>query len=209
MKVFTRAEAMDCGDTIARILTAESQAIQHIPIVTLVEQAPLVCQLLLSCRGKVVLTGMGKNGHIAARVAATLSSTGTPAVFMHPGEAAHGDLGMLCVSDVLMALSNSGKTREVCETAERVQAFFPDVPIVVVTGERTSPLALLADHVLWYGAVTEPCPLGLTPSASLAAMSALLDGIALAVMQARGWTTEQWSHFHHQGYLGQKARGKV
>ena len=187
-----------------QVMCAEADAILKIPTDTLTLDLPRVCTLLLECQGKVVLTGMGKNGHIAARVAATLSSTGTPAIFMHPGEAAHGDLGMLSQGDLLIALSNSGRTRELLETVERVKVSFPAVPIVVVTGAVTSPLTLLAHSILWYGAVVEPCPLGLTPSASLAAMSALLDGLAIAVMDARGFTRERFHRFHHSGYLADR-----
>lgn len=184
------------------VLNSESQSIRSIPPETITESLPAVCTLLLGCTGKVIITGMGKNGHVGNRIAATFSSTGTPSVFLHPGEAAHGDLGILCAHDVVMALSNSGQTREVVETITRVRQYFPTVPLVVVTGERWSPLAKLAQHVLWYGAVPEPCPLGLTPSASLAAMSALLDALALCVMEARRFTRAEFKRFHHRGYLG-------
>lgn len=191
------------------VLAFEAESILAIPSGTILTALPAVCHLLLGCTGKVIVTGMGKNGHIGNRIAATLSSTGTPAVFLHPGEAAHGDLGILCVQDVVLALSNSGKTREVLETIARIRQYFPDVPVCVVTGNKESELALLADHILWYGQVPEPCHLGLTPSASLAVMSAVLDALALSVSEARGFTREAWSHHHHSGYLGQKARGEV
>lgn len=190
------------------VLAFEAASIQTIPPDTIAFALPMVCCALLQCTGKVVVTGMGKNGHIAQRIAATFSSTGTPAVFLHPGEAAHGDLGILCHEDVVLALSNSGQTREVVETIERVHQYFPTVPLVVVTGGKESPLAHLADHVLWYGNVPEPCPLGLTPSASLAVMSALLDALALCVMEVRGFTREDYGKFHHGGYLGKLTRGE-
>ena len=186
------------------VLACESDAIRAIPADTLTLALPLVCSLLLSCTGKVIVSGLGKNGHIAQRVAASLSSTGTPAVFLHPGEAAHGDPGLVCPQDVVLALSNSGQTREVVETIERVRRSFPSVPVVVVTGDSSAPLAQHADHVLWYGQVSEPCPLGLTPSASLAVMSALLDALALCVMEARGFTRADFKRFHHSGYLSER-----
>jgi arabinose-5-phosphate isomerase len=197
---------MNFLERFRHVITAEAEAIRSLPIEELQTPLQLLAQMLLDCKGKVVTCGMGKNGHIAKRVAATLSCTGTASCFMHPGESSHGDLGMLSESDILLALSNSGKTREILETVERVRRYYPHVVVVVVTGNPYSPLAHHADLALSYGEIQEPCPLGLTPSASLAVMSALLDALALGVMELRGFTKEHFLVNHNYGSLGDKLR---
>ena len=137
---------------------------------------------LLSRAKKIVVSGMGKMGHVGRRVAATFSSTGTPAVFLHPAEAAHGDLGIICAGDALIVLSNSGKTREVLEMVAGARKLVSSLPVIVVTGSATAPLAKSSDVLLCYGKIKEPCPLGLTPTASGAVVSALLDALALCLM---------------------------
>jgi len=163
---------------------------------------------LRSCQGKVVVTGMGKIGYVGARFAMTLASTGTPAFFLHPGEAQHGDLGILSSGDVLVACSNSGKTREVIETVQQARIMYSaaDVPIIGVVGPEESDLCEHVDFAVVYGVVTEACPLGLTPTSSLAVVSALLDGIALALMEQGGMTKQDYAVRHHGGYLGEQAR---
>ena len=192
---------------VAITLNAEARAIQQVQC-DLDHNAVRQClELLEDCNGKVVVTGMGKIGYVGQRFAATLASTGTPAFFVHPGEAQHGDLGMLGDNDILVALSNSGKTREVYEMAYQAQRAFPLLPIVVFTGHADSVLARYATCLVSYGEINEACPLGLTPTTSMAVVGALLDGIALAVMEQKGVTREQYARRHHGGYLGQKARG--
>ena len=164
---------------------------------------------ILSKATKIVVSGMGKVGHVGRRFAATLSSTGTPSVFLHPAEAAHGDLGVLCAGDVLVVLSNSGKTREVLELVTGATGLVPALPVIVVTGTATSPLAKVGTVVLYYGKIKEPCPLGMTPTASIAVMSALLDALALCVMERKGFTASAYSQRHHSGYLGQRARAEA
>lgn len=164
---------------------------------------------ILSEAQKVVVSGMGKMGHVGLRFAATLSSTGTPAVFLHPAEAAHGDIGIICKGDALFALSNSGKTREVLEMVAGARNLVPSLPVIVATGNSVSSLARISTVLLCYGKIKEPCPLGLTPTASVAVMSALLDAIALCVMAGKGFTAEAYSQRHHSGYLGQKARAEA
>jgi arabinose-5-phosphate isomerase len=191
---------------LSSVIRAEAHALLALPLGALQPTLFEIGSVILACTGKVVVTGMGKNGHIARRIAATFSCTGTPSCFLHPAESAHGDLGILSANDILLALSNSGKTREIIETVERVQQHYPRVKVITVTGNAASPLGSLGDYILTYGHIEEPCPLGLTPSASLAVMSGLLDGLALAVMEQRGFTRTQFGILHHLGYLGEKIR---
>lgn len=184
------------------ILEAEAEAIRAI---RLDEHFLRAVELLRRCQGKVITTGMGKVGIIARKVATTLSSTGTPACFLHPGEAAHGDLGLVSKHDVLITFSNSGKTREVLETIDRAKKL-NGMHLIAITGHRNSPIARQSDVVLCIGKVKEPCVLGLTPSASTTAMLALGDALALVLMEKKGFTKTDYAKFHHGGYLGKKAR---
>lgn len=160
---------------------------------------------------KVTVTGMGKIGYVGRRFAQTLASTGTPAFFLHPAEALHGDLGQLSSRDVLFALSNSGKTREVLETVAAARGLHPSLWIVTLSGQpMQQPVAQLAGVLACtYGIVEEACPLGLTPTTSLAVVSAILDGIALSVMVQRGFTAADYAVRHHSGYLGEQARRRM
>ena len=185
------------------ILSAEAEAIKQIQIG---REFVTATRIVMACKGKVIVTGMGKVGYVGRRLAATLSSTGTPAVFIHPAEAAHGDLGLLACDDLLIAISNSGRTREVLEMADGAKRRIPSLLTLVVTGNITSPLAKKGDRILCYGKIKEPCPLGLTPTASIAALSALLDALALCVMEWKGFTAEDYAQRHHSGYLGKQAR---
>lgn len=187
------------------ILEAEAKAIMSAER-SLVNESLCDAVGALSRASKVVVSGMGKVGHVGIRFAATLSSTGTPACFLHPAEAAHGDLGILGKDDVLVALSNSGKTREVLEMVAGARGLFPEMTVIVITGDPVSPLFKQGNISLCYGKIKEPCPLGLTPTASVAVMSALLDALALCVMERKRFTAEAYSKCHHRGYLGQKAR---
>ena len=199
---------MNFLERVQSVLVAESQAILNIPSDTLINKLPLLAEMILQCKGKVIVSGMGKNGLIAKRVAATLSCTGTASFFVHPSEFQHGDAGMLSDGDILLALSNSGRTQEIIDMVERVRTHFPHVSIAIVTGHPEHSLSQFADLSLSYGIIEEPCPFGLTPTASLAVMSALLDALALAVMEQRGFTKEQWGINHKLGYLGERAKSK-
>jgi arabinose-5-phosphate isomerase len=195
----------DSSSDLARaraVLEAEAEAIRAI---RLDDDFLRAVRMLKSCTGKVITTGMGKVGIIAAKVATTLSSTGTPACFLHPGDAAHGDLGLVGKHDVMITFSNSGKTREVLETIDRAKKL-NGIHLIAITGHRNSPIARQSDAVLCIGEVKEPCPLGLTPSASTAAMLALGDALALVLMQKKKFTKADYARFHHGGYLGKKAR---
>ena len=159
-------------------------------------------QAILRCSGRVVVMGMGKSGHIGRKIAATLASTGTPAMFVHPGEASHGDLGMITQADVVLAISNSGESAElsaILPTLRRLQ-----VMLVALTGSKQSSLALHADMVLDTSVAQEACPLNLAPTASTTAQLAMGDALAVALLQARGFKPEDFARSHPGGALGRK-----
>jgi arabinose-5-phosphate isomerase len=160
------------------------------------------CQLLLACTGRVVVSGMGKSGHIGTKIAATLASTGTPAFFVHPGEASHGDIGMITAHDVVLALSNSGETDELVTILPIIKRL--DVPLIALTGRADSTLARAATVVLDVSVATEACPLNLAPTASTTATLAMGDALAVAVLEARGFTPEDFARSHPAGSLGRK-----
>jgi arabinose-5-phosphate isomerase len=193
---------MNIQDRMRAVLRAEAEAIAAIQIDATFESAVVALQ---SCRGKVLTTGIGKAGHIARRFAATLCSGATPAGFIHPAEAAHGDLGLVGSEDVMIAFSTSGKSREVLEILELAR-HLGVAKVVGITSHPDSELRGLSDIVLDMGVIKEPCPLGMTPSASAAVMSAISDAIALALMEAKGITLEDYGLRHHGGYLGRTAR---
>lgn len=193
---------MNIQERMRAVLDAEAAAISAVRIDDHYEQA---VNVLKACKGKVVTTGIGKAGHIAHKFAATLCSTATPAVFLHPAEAAHGDLGLLSRDDVMIAFSTSGKSREVLEVCELAK-HMGVTHVIAVTSHPDSELRRYADVVLDMGVIEEPCPLGLTPSASMAVMLAVSDAVALALMEARGVTRHDYGLRHHGGYLGRAAR---
>ena len=159
-------------------------------------------QAILHCNGRVVVMGMGKSGHIGRKIAATLASTGTPAMFVHPGEASHGDLGMITPADVVLAISNSGESAElsaILPTLRRLQ-----VMLVALTGSAQSSLALHADMVLDTSVAQEACPLNLAPTASTTAQLAMGDALAVALLKARGFKPEDFARSHPGGALGRK-----
>lgn len=193
---------MEIKARMRAVLDAEAAAISRVEISDDCERA---VRTLAACEGKVLTTGIGKAGHIARKFAATLCSTATPADFIHPAEAAHGDLGLVSARDVLIAFSTSGKSREVLEILELARHLGVDT-IIGVTSHPDSELRDLADFVLDMGVIEEPCPLGLTPSASMAVMLAISDAIALALLEVKGVTREDYGLRHHGGYLGRAAR---
>lgn len=193
---------MDIARRIKEVLTCEADAIKAVKVDAAYERAVLA---LRDCRGKVLTTGMGKAGHIARKFAATLCSTGTPAAFIHPGEAAHGDLGLVAQNDVIVALSTSGKTNEIIEMLELGRHLGLQT-IIGITSHPDSRLRELSDVILDMGVIAEPCPLGLTPSASIAVMLAITDALALTLMELKGITKHDYGLRHHGGYLGRKAR---
>ncbi len=160
------------------------------------------CRVCLDCRGRVVVTGMGKSGHVAGKIAATLASTGTPAFFVHPAEASHGDVGMVIRDDVLLALSNSGETDEVLTIVPVIKRL--GVPLVALTGSAHSTLARAATVHLEIGVPAEACPLNLAPTASTTAALAVGDALAVALLKARGFTEEDFARSHPAGNLGRR-----
>lgn len=166
--------------------------------------APFVqaCQILLGCQGRIVVTGMGKSGHIGGKIAATLASTGSPAFFVHPGEASHGDLGMITRQDVIIALSYSGETAELATLLPIIKR--QGVPLVALTGRPQSTLAQAADVHLDVSVAKEACPLNLAPTASSTATLAMGDALAVAMLDARGFTAEDFARSHPGGSLGRR-----
>jgi len=160
------------------------------------------CRLCLACHGRVVVSGMGKSGHIAGKIAATLASTGTPAFFLHPAEAGHGDLGMITRTDVVLALSNSGETPEVVALLPALKRL--GVPLIVMTGKSDSTLALAATVTLDVAVDEEACPLNLAPTASTTATLAMGDALAVALLEARGFTAQDFARSHPGGTLGRQ-----
>ncbi|MCV3410645.1 KpsF/GutQ family sugar-phosphate isomerase [Campylobacter lari] len=164
-------------------------------------------ELILSIKGRCVVSGMGKSGHIGAKIAATLASTGTPSFFMHPGEALHGDLGMLTSEDVLLAISNSGETEEVLKLIPVIKK--RKIPLIVMTGNQNSTLAKQADIFINIAVKKEACPLQLAPTSSTTATLATGDAIAVALMRARNFRPDDFALFHPGGSLGRKLLTKV
>ena len=160
------------------------------------------CQLMMDCEGRVVVSGMGKSGHIARKIAATLASTGTPAFFVHPAEASHGDLGMITPKDLVLALSNSGETDELLMILPVVKR--KNVPLIAMTGNQRSSLARQADVHLDVAVSEEACPLGLAPTASTTAALVMGDALAIALLEARGFTSDDFAASHPAGQLGRR-----
>jgi len=160
------------------------------------------CELILACKGKVVVIGMGKSGHIGGKIAATLASTGTPAFFIHPGEASHGDLGMITKSDVAIALSNSGETGEVLSILPIIKRL--GVPLISISGNPSSTLATLSDAAIDASIEKEACPLGLAPTSSTTAALVMGDALAIALLEARGFTENDFALSHPGGSLGRR-----
>ena len=197
---------MDVKESMREILQAESRAIAQIPVTDDYERAvDLIVEHVNARGGKLVCSGMGKAGQIAQNIATTFSSTGTPAVDLHPAEAQHGDLGVMQPNDVMLLISNSGKTNEIIQLVELARGLYPQVPIIVITGNPESPLAAIADVTLFTGGAPEVCPLGLTPTTSTTAMTVIGDILVVNVMKRIGFTKADYAKRHHGGYLGQVA----
>jgi arabinose-5-phosphate isomerase len=162
----------------------------------------LACRICLNCRGRVVVTGMGKSGHIGGKIAATLASTGTPSFFVHPGEASHGDVGMITRDDVVLALSNSGETAEILTILPVIKRL--GVPLIAFTGNSDSAVARIATVHLDIRVPAEACPLNLAPTASTTAALAIGDALAVALLKARGFTEEDFARSHPAGTLGRR-----
>lgn len=199
----TREELVTVGKNIVK---AEKEAIDVIEK-RLGDDFSQACELILDCKGRVIVIGMGKSGHIGKKIAATMASTGTPAFFVHPGEASHGDLGMITKDDVVVMLSYSGQTEEVVNLLPLVKQL--NVPIIGIAGKSHSVLAQKSSVFLDVGIPAEACPLNLAPSASTTATLVMGDALALTVMQRRGFTANDFARSHPSGALGKRLLLKV
>ena len=184
-----------------QVLTTEAAAVAALEH-RLQEDFAAACRLMLACEGRIVVTGMGKSGHVAGKIAATLASTGSPSFFVHPAEAIHGDIGMITARDVVLALSNSGETDELLAILPVIKRL--DVPLIALTGNDASTLARHATVVLDVSVPAEACPLNLTPTASTTAALAMGDALAVAILEARGFTEEDFARSHPGGTLGRR-----
>ena len=196
-------------ESIKKLIQKEIEAISNIPISNSFELAVNRIRNKvhsLGPNGKVVLSGMGKAGQIALNIATTFSSTGTPSVYLHPSEAQHGDLGILQKNDILILLSNSGKTREILELIELAKNLHPTISIMCITGNNDSPLANKSDIILHTGDAKEICPLGLTPTISTTLMTVIGDILVVELMKKINFSKKEYSKRHHSGYLGQKSK---
>ncbi len=169
------------------------------------ESFDLAIESLLNLRGKIITTGIGKAGYIARKAASTFCTTGSPSVFLHPGDASHGDVGILSAEDAILAFSNSGKNREVLETVTFGKKLGAS-KIISITNSKNSPLAELSTHILCMGKLEEACPLGFTPTSSTTAMLAISDALAITLMEKKGFDKAAFSLRHHGGYLGEQSR---
>jgi arabinose-5-phosphate isomerase len=193
--------AVDVRSLARRVLEIEANAVAG--LAPRIDEAFVrACDLVLECQGRVVVTGMGKSGHIAGKIAATLASTGTPAFFVHPGEASHGDLGMITPLDLVVAISNSGETAEIVTILPLLKRL--GVHLITMTGNRRSTLGEAASVVLDVAVPEEACPLNLAPTASTTATLAMGDALAVALLESRGFTREDFALAHPGGSLGRR-----
>ncbi len=183
------------------VLRTEADAVTAL-VERIDENFARACQLLLACRGRIVVTGMGKSGHIGNKIAATLASTGSPAFFLHPAEASHGDLGMITAGDAVLAISNSGETGEIITLLPIMKRL--GIPLITLTGNAQSTIARAADVDLNVAVAQEACPLGLAPTASTTAALAMGDALAISLLESRGFTEEDFARSHPGGSLGRR-----
>lgn len=194
-------------ESIKELLQKEAEAVTNIPVTDAYEKAvQLIVEQVHMKKGKLVTTGMGKAGQIAMNIATTFCSTGIPAVFLHPSEAQHGDLGIFQENDLLLLISNSGKTREIVELTQLSRVLNPNLKFIVITGNPNSPLADESDVCLCTGNPKEVCALGMTPTTSTTAMTVIGDILVVQTMKQTQFTIMEYSKRHHGGYLGEKSR---
>ena len=194
-------------ELVRQVFAAEAQAVMNIPLSDAFENAIEIIHARVHVKnGKLVTSGMGKAGQIAHNIATTFSSTGTPATYLHPSEAQHGDLGVLQENDVLLVISNSGKTREILELIDLKKNLYPGIPLIVITSDPASLLAARADCTILTGAPAEVCTLGLTPTTSTTVMTVIGDALVVLLMGKIGFDATAYSKRHHGGYLGHKSR---
>jgi arabinose-5-phosphate isomerase len=194
-------------DTIKKVIEHEAEAILNIPVSDGMEKAiELIYNRVHKNKGKLVTSGMGKAGQIALNIATTFSSTGTPAVFLHPSESQHGDLGVLQENDILLVISNSGKTREIIELIDLAENLYQGLPLILISSNPEGILAKAADAFIYTGNPREVCPLGLSPTTSTTVMTVIGDALVVSLMHKIGFTNEDYAKRHHGGYLGDKSR---
>ncbi|MFA9392956.1 MAG: SIS domain-containing protein [Prolixibacteraceae bacterium] len=194
-------------DAIKDIFAREADAIRNIPVDGNFEKAiGIIYDAVHIRKGKLVISGMGKAGQIAQNIATTFSSTGTPSVFLHPSDAQHGDLGIIAENDVLLVISNSGKTREIVELIELAYNLQDTIPLIVITGNCDAEISVHANACIYTGNPKEVCPLGLTPSTSTTVMTVIGDALVISMMKKIGFTSADYAKRHHGGYLGFKSR---
>jgi len=192
---------------IKKLLQKEADAILNIPVTEAYNNATdLIIEQVHNKKGKLVTSGMGKAGQIAQNIATTFSSTGTPAVFLHPSEAQHGDLGIIQENDIMLVISNSGKTREIIELIDLCKDLNPDIKFIVITSNSESLLAKNADVSLLTGKPEEVCRLGLTPTTSTTVMTVIGDILVVDTMNKINFSAPEYAKRHHGGYLGDKSR---
>ncbi len=194
-------------DSINELLKKEAQAVLNIPVTDAFEEAVnLIVEQVHQKKGKLVTSGMGKAGQIAMNIATTFCSTGIPAVFLHPSEAQHGDLGVVQENDVMLLISNSGKTNEIVALTQLARILNPNLKYIVITSNPESPLAKEADICLETGHPDEVCVLGMTPTTSTTVMTVIGDILVVETMKKTRFTIEEYSKRHHGGYLGERSR---
>ena len=194
-------------DHIRKYIEEEIKAIKNIPVDGKIEEVVnIIYQKVHLDHGKVIISGMGKAGQIGMNIATTLSSTGTPAAFIHPSEAQHGDLGLIQKNDVLILISNSGKTREIIEFQELADQLYNNLTVIAITGDLNSPLAKVSNKCLFTGNPKEICPLGLTPTTSTTVMTVVGDILVVSMMKKINFSKKDYAKRHHSGYLGEKAK---
>lgn len=194
-------------DKIEKLITKEVSALLEIPINDSFESAVnWIYKKVHLDGGKLICSGMGKAGQIALNISTTFSSTGTPSIYLHPSEAQHGDLGILQPNDILLLISNSGKTREIGELIHLAKNLDPTIKIIGITRNQDSPLGNKSDVVILTGDTEEICPLGMAPTISTTVMTVIGDILVVSLMNKIGFTKEEYSKRHHSGYLGQKSR---
>ena len=201
---------MTIQETMNQIVQSEVKALLSIPYSDSYDRAvSLIIEHVHRRGGKIVTSGMGKAGQIATNIATTFASTGSPAIFLHPSEAQHGDLGVLQPNDLMLLVSNSGTTREVLELVNLTRRYNPDIPFICITGNPESELSRLSDVTIFTGGAPEVCPLALTPTTSITVMTVISDILVVNVMQRIGFTAESYAKRHYGGYLGLKSRNET
>ena len=196
-------------EEIKKIIAQEAEAISNIPVNDNYSKAvDIIVEQVHNKNGKLVVSGMGKAGQVGQNMATTFCSTGTPAIFLHPSEAQHGDLGVLQSNDALLLITNSGKTREIMELLDLARNMYANIPIIVVTGNKESLLANEANVSLFTGHPDEVCPLKLTPTTSITVMTVIGDLLVIKTMNRIGFDEKEYAKRHHGGYLGSVSRSR-